>query len=75
MYGYAPVYYPNASGFSSAGTIELTPGKTAQANLALVRQPYFPVIVPVTNVPQGKISGIDVSVQGPGGPGYALEYD
>lgn len=76
VYGYPPVYYPNASGFSSAGTIELTPGKTAQANLALLRQPYFPVIVPVTNVPQGRnFGGIDVSVQGPGGPGYSLEYD
>ncbi len=75
VYGYAPAYYPNASGFSSAGTIELTPGKTAEAHLTLVRQPYFPVIVPVTNVPPGRGFGIDVSVQGPGGPGYALEYD
>ena len=75
VYGYAPVYFPNASGFSSAGTIELTPGKTAHANLSLVRQPYFPVIVPVTNVPSGRGFGLDVSVLGPGGPGYSLEYD
>ena len=75
VYGYAPVYYPNANGFSSAGTIELTPGRTAQVNLSLVREPYFPVIVPVTNVPSGRFFGLDVSVQGPGGPGYALEYD
>ena len=75
VYGYAPVYYPNASGFASAGTIELTAGKTAEANLALVRQPYFPVIVPVTNVPSAKGFGVEVSVQGRGGPGYALEYD
>ena len=75
VYGYAPAYYPNASGFSSAGAIELTPGKTVQANLSLVRQPYFPVIVPVTNVPPGRGFGLDVSVQGPGGPGYSLEYD
>ena len=76
VYGYAPVYYPNASGFSSAGTIELKPGKTAEASLKLTRQPYFPVIVPVTNVPPGRsLGGIEVSVQGPGGPGYALQYD
>ncbi len=75
VYGYAPAYYPNASGFSSAGTIELTPGKTAEPTLTLVRQQYFPVIVPLTNVPPEKGFGVEVSVQGPGGPGYALEYD
>jgi hypothetical protein len=75
VYGYAPVYYPNASGFASAGTIELTAGKIAEANLALVRQQYFPVIVPVTNVPSAKGFGVEVSVMGRGGPGYALAYD
>jgi hypothetical protein len=74
-YGYAPVYYPNVSGFSSRGAIQLTAGQKTEANLTLARQPYFPVIVPVTNVPPGKGFGIDVSVQGPGGPGYTLEYD
>ena len=75
-YGYAPVYYPNASGFSSSGTITLTPGKIAEANLRLARQPYFPVIIPVTNIPSGNnFGGLAVSVEGPGGPGYSLEYD
>ena len=74
-YGYPPVYYPNASGFSSAGSIALTPGKLAHANLKLARQPYFPVIVPVTNLPPGNRFGLDVSVQGTGGPGYELGYD
>jgi len=75
VYGYAPVYYPNANGFASAGTIELTPAKTEYANLSLVRQPYYPVIVPVANVPQGIGLNIKVSMQGRDGPGYALGYD
>ena len=74
-YAYAPVYYPNASGFASAGTIELTAGKTVHANLSLVRQPYFPVIVPVANVPEGRGINVNVSPQGREGPGYALGYD
>ena len=76
VYAYAPVYYPNANGFSSAGTIQLTPGKIVHANLSLVRQPYFPVIVPVANVSPG-VAGVNVKVwpQGHDGPGFALGYD
>jgi len=76
MYAYAPVYYPNANGFASAGTIQLTPGKIVHANLSLVRQPYFPVIVPVASVPPG-VRGVNVKVsaQGRDGPGFALGYD
>jgi|HubBroStandDraft_6_1064221.scaffolds.fasta_scaffold122995_1 hypothetical protein len=75
VYAYAPVYYPNANGFASAGTIQLTPGKIVHANLSLVRQPYFPVIVPVANVPPGVGLNVKVSAQGRVGPGYELGYD
>ena len=75
-YAYPPVYYPNANGFASAGEIQLTPGKIVHANLSLLRQPYFPVIVPVANVPPG-VAGVNVKVsaQGRDGPGFALGYD
>ncbi len=76
VYAYAPVYYPNANGFASAGTIQLTPGQIVHANLSLVRQPCFPVIVPVANVPPG-VGGVNVKVspQGRDGPGFALGFD
>ena len=73
-YGYAPVYFPDANGFASAGTIELTAGKTVHVNLSLVKQAYYPVKVPVVNAPPGVPLSIKVSVQGRDGPGYALGY-
>lgn len=70
-YGFPPVYYPNASDFSTAGTIEVSAGQTVEADLSLVRQPYYQVRIPVN----GDISGgvnIVVSPQGHHGPGYSL---
>ncbi len=70
-YGFPPVYYPNAPDFSTAGTIEISAGQTVEADLSLVRQPYYQVRIPVN----GDISGgvnIVVSPQGHHGPGYSL---
>ena len=71
VYGFPPVYYPNAPDFSTAGTIEVSAGQTVEADLALLRQPYYQVRIPVN----GDISGgvnIVVSPQGHHGPGYSL---
>lgn len=70
-YGFAPVYYPGASDFETAGTIQLAAGQTVEADLSLTRQPYYQVRIPVN----GDISGgatIVVSPQGHRGPGYSL---
>jgi hypothetical protein len=70
-YGFPPVYYPGASDFETAGTIQLTAGQTVEADLPLTRQPYYQVRIPVN----GDISGganIVVSPQGHRGPGYSL---
>jgi len=75
LYGFAPVYFPNAKDFGSAGTIQLIPGKVAAVELQLVRQPYYPIKVPVANVPPAAQLGVNVSLQRRGGPGYALGYD
>jgi hypothetical protein len=75
MYGYAPIYFPNAKDFASAATIELTPGKIVHVDLSLVRQPYYRIRVPVANAPPGAPLGVNVSVQGRGGPGYSLAYN
>ena len=75
LYGYAPIYYPNVTDFASASAIQLGAGKTVQANLSLVRQPYYPVKVAVANVSTGTPMNVIVSVQGRRGPGYALGYN
>lgn len=73
VYGYPPMYYPGASDFSSASTIQLSAGQEFEADLSLARQPYFPVRIPIANA-EG-IGSLDVSVQGQRGPGYALGYN
>jgi len=75
MYGYAPVYFPSASDFTSAAPIQLTAGKIVHVDLSLVRQPYYPIKVPVANVPPGVSLSVNVSLQGRGGPGYSLGYN
>jgi hypothetical protein len=74
IYGYPPVYFPNATDFEAAGAIQLTPGTTLQAELSPVRQPYYPVKVRVTNGPTDDQLQISVSVRGRKGPGFALGY-
>jgi hypothetical protein len=75
QFAYTPVYYPNASDFSSAGEIQLSPGKIFTADLSLTRQPYFPIRIPVANVSPGAGVNVSVSLQGRRGPGYALDYN
>jgi hypothetical protein len=75
MYGYPPVYFPNATDFQTAGVIQLTPGMTFQAELSPLRQPYYPVKVPVTNGPADEQVEVSVSVQGRKGPGFELGYN
>lgn len=74
LYGFPPVYYPSATDFASASTIQLTAGQTFQGEFSLVRQPYYPVKIPVTNMDQDGLT-ITVSLQGPRGPGYSLGYN
>ena len=48
-YGFPPVYFPSATDFATASTIPLTAGEIFEADMSLVRQPYYPVKIPVTN--------------------------
>jgi len=75
LYGFPPVYYPGVADFSAASTIQLTAGQTFQADISLLRQPYYPVRIPVTNAELNGGMPIVVSVQGQRGPGYSLGYD
>jgi hypothetical protein len=75
LYGHPPVYYPGAANFAEASTIQLTAGQIFQADFSLVRQPYYPVKIPVTNSEQNGGMNITVSLQGQRGPGYSLGYN
>jgi hypothetical protein len=76
LYGYPPVYFPNATDFAAAQTIQLTAGEIFQADLSLVRHEYYSVKVPVANMPEtARGLAIVVSAQGHRGPGYALGYN
>jgi hypothetical protein len=75
LYGFPPVYYPRATDFAGASTIQLAAGQTFQADLSPVRQPYYPVRIPVTNAELNNGINVTVSPQGHRGPGYSLGYN
>jgi len=75
LYGFPPLYYPSATDFATAATIHLTAGQTFQADLSLIRKPYYPVKIPVANADQNGGMNINVSLQGQRGPGYSLGYN
>ena len=74
VYGFPPLYYPGAPDFATAGTIEVSAGQIVQADLSLVRQPYYSVRIPV-NGDSGNGLSIIVSSQGHRGPGYSLGFN
>jgi hypothetical protein len=77
LYGYPPVYYPDADDFASAAEITLSPGETTQPRIELVKQPYFRVKIAVANL-QSPVYGMNINVassKGHTGPGYALRYN
>jgi hypothetical protein len=76
LYGYPPIYFPNATDFAGAQTIQLAAGQVYQANITLVKHPYYPVKVALAHVPTG-VGGLSVVVSPMGhrGPGFALGYN
>jgi hypothetical protein len=76
LYGYPPIYFPNATNFEAAQTIQLAAGQTLQADISLVRHAYYPVKVTIANVPE-IVHGVNivVSPQGQRSPGFALGYN
>ena len=76
LYGYPPIYFPNATDFAAAQTIQLAAGQVFQANISLVRHPYYRVKVALAHVPTG-VAGLSivVSPMGHRGPGFALGYN
>lgn len=76
LYGYPPIYFPNATNFEAAQTIQLAAGQTLQADISPVRHAYYPVKVTIANVPE-IVHGVNivVSPQGQRSPGFALGYN
>jgi len=77
IYGFPPVYFPNAADLDSAASIKLTAGQTFQADLPLTRHPYYRVKIALANWPPGQSWTFDVKVlrDGHSGPGYELGYN
>jgi hypothetical protein len=75
LYGYPPVYFPNAPDFASANPIQLTAGQTVQADISAIRQPYFDVRIPVANPELNSGIGVTVLPRGNRSPGYSLGYN
>jgi hypothetical protein len=75
LYGFPPVYYPSGIDFAGASTMQVTAGQIVQADMSLVRQPYYPVKIPVVNNEAVNGLVVVVSPQGRCGPGYSLGYN
>lgn len=75
LYGYAPVYFPRATDFAAADNIFLSAGQTFQADLVVVRQPYYPVKILVVNAAVDSGIAVSISAAGSHGPGYTLGYN
>jgi hypothetical protein len=75
LFGYPPIYFPNASDFAGGEAIQLSPGKTFQAEISLAKHPYYTVKILVINAAPGTGLNINVSVQGHKGPGFSLGYN
>jgi hypothetical protein len=75
LYGFPPVFFPNASDFSAATPIRLAAGATVQANLTLARREYYPVKIGVANPPAAGYPWVEVFLRSHPGPGYSLGYD
>ncbi len=78
LFGYAPVYYQNAPDFGSASIIQVAAGQVQNADMLLMKQPYYRVKVPVI-APAGDAGepgiAVEVYANGRNGPGFSLGYN
>ncbi|MBV8477496.1 MAG: hypothetical protein JOZ36_12585 [Acidobacteria bacterium] len=75
LLGYPPVYFPHARDFVSSQVIQLSAGHLFHAEMSLVKHPYYPVKIPLTNAPPGAAIDVRVSLQGRKEPGFSLGYN
>ena len=75
LYAYPPLYYSNTTDFSLASPIVVKAGETARVNLTVARREYYPVRIPVADMPVGRALNLMVYPMGHRSPGWSLGYD
>lgn len=75
LFGYPPLYYPNASDFATAAVIKLAPGETFQATMSPTKRAYYPVNLGLTNAVAANGVAVTVWPENHPGPGYSLGYN
>jgi len=70
---FPPAYYPGVSDFNAGANINASAGQMVEANLTLTLQRYYQIQIPVASAEPN--IGLNVSVQGQHGPGFALGYN
>ena len=70
---FPPAYYPEASDFNAGASINVVSGQVVETNLTLTLQRYYQIRIPVASAEPN--IGLNVSVQGQHGPGFALGYN
>jgi len=69
-YGYPPVCYPGVTDLSTASPLTVSPGQQVEAEIALSRQPFYPVTILMPNRGQGQPAGISINDQSGFGTGF-----
>jgi hypothetical protein len=59
--GYVPAFYPGARDTSSAAALSLASGQQSQIHFELTREPYYPIVMPVSNPPDSRGVSFQVS--------------
>src|SRR5262249_7511162 len=73
VYGYPPVYYPNASNFAAGNPIHLSAGEVFRADLSLKPQPYHNVMISLANAEPQNLN-VRVSREAHPGPAFSLGF-
>ena len=74
-YGYPPECYPGVTDLSTAGPLAVYPGQQAEAEIALTRQPFFPVSILMPDRAQGQQAGVSIGDQTWRGIGYTTRFN
>jgi hypothetical protein len=74
-WGYPALYYPGVSDSASAGILTLTAGQTVEADFALTRQTFYPLIAQVRGVDPGTFAGFQILDSSGRAVGLPARYD
>jgi hypothetical protein len=75
LFGFSPVFYPNASDFAASAPISVAAGAKVDVSIRVAKRPYYAVKIAVTNPPSTRNPMVNVFPQAHPGPGYSLGFD